>query len=72
MLGKHESSLLRHYHAALVERLNPEQAMQYSFDIFEEHFELSVADFVRFMAGWGYWGASTWADAKTTKVLNRL
>ena len=72
VLGQHESSLLRHYHAALVDRLTPEQAQRYTFGVFEDHFELSVADFVRFMAGWGYWGASTWADEKTTKVLKRL
>lgn len=72
VLGQHESSLLRHYHAALVERLTPEQAGRYTFGVFEEHFELCVADFVRFMAGWGYWGASSWADEKTNKVLERL
>ena len=72
VLGQHESSLLRHYYAALIDRLSPGQAHRYTFEIFEDHFELSVADFVRFMAGWGYWGASSWADEKTAKVLKRL
>ena len=72
VLGQHESRLLRHYHAALLERLTSEQGQRYTFEIFEEHFELSVADFVRFMAGWGYWGASSWADEKTRKVLKNL
>lgn len=72
VLGEHESSLLRQYHSALLQRLSSEQANRYTFEIFEDHFELSVADFVRFMAGWGYWGASSWADEKTAKVLKRV
>lgn len=72
VLGQHEASLLRHYHAALVDRLSAEHAAAYSFDVFQDHFELSVADFVRFMAGWGYWGESAWADRKTKAVVDRL
>ena len=72
VLGQHEASLLRHYHAALVDRLSAEQAAAYTFDVFQDHFELSVADFVRFMAGWGFWGEAAWADRKTEAVLDRL
>ncbi len=72
VLAQHERSLLRHYHAALVDRLSKEQAASYTVDVFREHFELSVADFVRFMAGWGHWGDSAWADRKTDAVLSRL
>lgn len=72
VLGQHESSLLRYYHTALLQRLSAEQANRYTYEIFEDHFELSVADFVRFMAGWGYWGASSYADEITSRVLKRL
>ena len=72
VLAQHEASLLRHYHAALVDRLSAEHASAYTFDVFQDHFELGVADFVRFMAGWGYWGDSAWADRTTQAVLDRL
>ena len=72
VLGQHEASLLRHYHAALVDRLSAEQAAAYTFDVFQDHFDVSVADFVRFMAGWGWWGDVAWANRKTEAVLDRL
>ena len=72
VLAQHEASLLHHYHSALVERLSAEQAAAYTFNIFMDHFELSVADFVRFMAGWGFWGETAWADRKTEAVLDML
>ena len=38
----------------------------------KNYLELAVADYYRFMCGWGYWGNSSWAEAKATRCLDRI
>ena len=35
-------------------------------------YELSIADYYRFMCGWGQWGNHRWAEKKTNLVLDKL
>jgi hypothetical protein len=44
-------------------------AEEYTIDVLEYHFRLCIADFVRFMNGWGYWGNSSWANSIAAKFL---
>lgn len=72
VLGQHEWVLLEHYHTELTSRLaqrDPEAAAGYSLDVMQQRFDLAMADYVRFMAGWGFWGASSWAQQKARKYL---
>lgn len=34
--------------------------------------ELAVADYARFMAGWGFWGNVAWAEATAARCLHRI
>lgn len=70
-VGRHEEELLRHYHTQLTTRLTHEQAEAYSLEYMKERLELAAADYYRFMAGWGFWGNSSWTKAKTDAYLRR-
>uniref|UniRef100_A0A7S4K565 CHK kinase-like domain-containing protein n=1 Tax=Odontella aurita TaxID=265563 RepID=A0A7S4K565_9STRA len=62
--GKRERvlELLRYYREALAENLRSigrvpaDRVAAYSFDAAVQHYELCLMDYVRFMAGWGFWG----------------
>jgi len=85
VVGRYCKELLHHYHAELTSRLrsririsgisnnntfNGEAAAEeYTLDVLEYHFRLCIADFVRFMNGWGYWGNSSWASSIAAKFL---
>ena len=44
----------------------------YPLEALRDDLELAVADYSRFMSGWGYWGNASWAEAKTLKCLDRI
>jgi hypothetical protein len=72
-----ERALLLHYHAALRARLRAlgkaRAAEGYGFEsALLPHYELALVDYCRFMAGWGWWGASRYAQARVQGVLARL
>lgn len=68
-----EEKLLRHYHTALqfeLRKLGKDaDADAYTFSLMMEHFEVSLLDYVRFMAGWGWWGATGWARKRALALL---
>lgn len=68
-----EELLLRHYHTALQSELlklgKDSHANAYTFELMMEHFEVSLLDYVRFMAGWGWWGATGWARKRSQALL---
>ena len=71
MVAEHEEQLLRHYHtqlhAAYAElRSTP---LDYSYGQMTIHYGLSMLDYVRFMAGWGFWGNSAWAQRRARALL---
>ncbi|OQR92685.1 hypothetical protein THRCLA_08627 [Thraustotheca clavata] len=41
----------------------------YTLEKLKEHFEWCLLDYVRFMAGWGFWGNYDWAIATTGHLL---
>ena len=60
--GGGEDALLDHYYAALAAELGrrgpPPPGPPYTRATLRSHYDLAAADFFRFMAGWGSWGAA--------------
>lgn len=72
VLERHEDELLGAYHAELAGLLPPGRAAAYPAEALRDDFDVAVADYVRFMAGWGYWGNVAWAERRARRVLDRL
>ena len=72
MVQQHEEALLRHYHSTLTGALAAADAAAYTWEVALEHFEWSLLDFVRFQAGWGFWGNERWATSKAKAHLKVL
>jgi hypothetical protein len=72
VLDRCEAELLSHYHAELVVQLDPPAAEQYTLEVALQRFELALLDYVRWMAGWGFWGSAGWAQRKARKTLATL
>eukprot|EP00884_Botryococcus_braunii_P008168 jgi/Botrbrau1/17352/Bobra.0015s0096.2 len=71
-LQESEEELLRHYHAELAHRLGSRLG-DYSLEVLQRHFDVAVADLVRFLAGWGLWGSNVrWAVQRTRRLLAEL
>jgi Ser/Thr protein kinase RdoA (MazF antagonist) len=66
-LGK-EQELLQYYHEQLTSLLG-DAASSYTFEVMQAHFELALLDYVRFMAGWGFWGNGAWASKRAREML---
>ncbi|KAG5175201.1 kinase-like domain-containing protein [Tribonema minus] len=64
-------SLLRYYHQQLTAKL-PGGDAALPWALLQNQFELSVADYCRHMAGWGFWGNADWAQRVTEQLLQRL
>jgi aminoglycoside/choline kinase family phosphotransferase len=76
VVEQQEQQLLRYYHQKLQECLQAQgkadAAQRYTYDVMTAHFELCLLDYVRFMAGWGFWGNARWAQRRARQVLGRL
>ena len=76
LAGDLEQSLLQHYHsslcAALQRRGKGAAADAYPFEVCQAQFELCIADYARFLAGWGWWGDVDWLRRRAREVLDRL
>lgn len=69
-----EKSLLQDYFAKFKESVAPSglnSTVDYSFDVFWTHWELSIVDWYRFMAGWGFWGNDRWAERRAKEIVGR-
>lgn len=44
----------------------------YTFEALQADWQLAVCDYVRFMAGWGFWGNTSWASARCRECLAQL
>lgn len=69
MVQQHEEALLRHYHSTLTALLSPSDAEEYTWEVALEHFDWCLLDFVRFQAGWGWWGNTAWAARRAKQHL---
>ena len=66
-----EGACLDLYHEALMEELasRGRDPAGYDRETLRSDYDLSAADFVRFMAGWGWWGAGADRAAATARVV---
>eukprot|EP01023_Acetabularia_acetabulum_P005349 TRINITY_DN12181_c1_g1_i10.p1 TRINITY_DN12181_c1_g1~~TRINITY_DN12181_c1_g1_i10.p1 ORF type:complete len:350 (-),score=34.75 TRINITY_DN12181_c1_g1_i10:23-1012(-) len=73
VIEKYEQQLLKFYYDELIDKLNRKRKnkAQYLFDDFQFQFDVCLADYVRFMDGWGYWGNSSWAVARCKQFLQK-
>ncbi|KAJ3176700.1 hypothetical protein HDU87_004839 [Geranomyces variabilis] len=75
-LERNEASLLETYLCELQRVLKHrgllEDARDYTMDVLKLHLDLALIDWVRFMAGWGMWGNSAWAERKARQALAKL
>lgn len=71
VVQRHEKELLEHYHAELTGRLPAAAAAEYTPEVMKERLGLAICDFVRFMAGWGWWGNTSWAAQKAREGLKK-
>jgi len=64
--------ILHHYFSRLVSASHASNAdlNGYKLYMFQEHFDWALLDYVRFMAGWGFWGNSEWAIARTEHLIS--
>ncbi|PRW55934.1 choline kinase [Chlorella sorokiniana] len=49
-----------------------EALQQYSYEAMFGDYQVALCDYVRWMAGWGFWGNSSWAQARARQFLGEL
>jgi hypothetical protein len=68
-----EDALLRYYYDILVSHLSTEfeghPAAAYEWTTFLRDWELSIVDWYRFMAGWGFWGNDDWIERRAREIV---
>ena len=42
---------------------------EYDFAALWRHWELSILDWYRFMAGWGFWGNDRWVERRAKEIV---
>lgn len=42
---------------------------EYDWETLWRHWELSILDWYRFMAGWGFWGNDRWAERRAKEIV---
>ncbi|CAG9465897.1 unnamed protein product [Pedinophyceae sp. YPF-701] len=67
-----DMKLLQHYHKCLTKLLPRKAAAAYTFDTCKLHYALCVADYARFLAGWGWWGNSAYLQEHAEAALDQL
>ena len=65
MMHDGESDLLRRY----LENLTEVSGKEYDWDVFLRHWEVALVDWLRFQAGWGFWGNTGWLEARVRYIL---
>ncbi|ODA81747.1 hypothetical protein RJ55_00250 [Drechmeria coniospora] len=67
-----ERGLLEEYRHLLL-RDSPEgpgrSPLDYGWDTFRRHWETALVDWCRFQASWGFWGNTTWLQARVRWIL---
>ncbi|CAK4628834.1 hypothetical protein LEN26_011386 [Aphanomyces euteiches] len=73
-VGAAADTNLRHYFETFLAVLADQgkNSHGYTFEQFQAHFDWCLLDYVRFMAGWGYWGNYDWAISRTEALLDTL
>lgn len=67
--------MLQAYHSKLLRYLaqfEKSPVTGYPYELLVRHFELCLVDYVRFMAGWGMWGNTEYAEQRTLEILEEV
>ena len=75
-----ESKMLHVFHTKLTDYIDqfsakgliPAPTQMYTLEQLTKHYELSLLDYVRFMAGWGMWGNTEYAEQRAMELLQRI
>jgi thiamine kinase-like enzyme len=60
-----ESELLQRY----LKNLRKISGREYEYHVFLRHYEVALVDWLRFQAGWGFWGNTQWLEARVRYIL---
>lgn len=60
-----EEQLLRRYW----NRLQETSKKEYKWEVFVQHWEIALVDWLRFQASWGFWGNTEWLEARVRNIL---
>ncbi|KAF2633306.1 hypothetical protein BU25DRAFT_426882 [Macroventuria anomochaeta] len=60
-----EKQLLERYW----KKLQDTSKKEYEWDIFVQHWETALVDWLRFQASWGFWGNTEWLEARVRSIL---
>lgn len=60
-----EKELLQRYWKNLEEISKKE----YKWEVFVQHWEIALIDWLRFQASWGFWGNTEWLEARVRSIL---
>jgi aminoglycoside phosphotransferase (APT) family kinase protein len=66
-MGAIEEKLLRHYH----DRLLRKSGRRYPWELFVEHWDTALVDWLRFQASWGFWGNTAWLEERGRGILSK-
>lgn len=74
ILQKHDQELLAYYFEHLHNQLRAQQkdAPGYTWETMMLHYKLSLIDYARFMAGWGWWGNVSWCQDRVRSYLKDI
>lgn len=42
---------------------------EYDWEVFVQHWEIALVDWLRFQASWGFWGNTEWLEARVRSIL---
>lgn len=63
-----EKKLLQHY-VSTIERTS---GKEYPWEIFVQHWEAALVDWLRFQASWGFWGNTQWLEARVRHIVKHI
>ncbi|KAF3003046.1 hypothetical protein E8E13_006943 [Curvularia kusanoi] len=60
-----EKKLLQQY----LKTLKDASGKEYPWEVFVQHWEIALVDWLRFQASWGFWGNTEWLEARVRSIL---
>lgn len=60
-----EKKLLQQYW----KKLRESSKREYEWEVFVQHWETALVDWLRFQASWGFWGNTEWLEARVRSIL---
>lgn len=69
-MGDGERHLLLQYRRELLQGEGVIHAPVYDWIEFQRHWETALVDWCRFQASWGFWGNTTWLQARVRSILH--